>query len=276
MIVESNFIELESLLSSIINDEDELRNLKQQFDSALPFQHLIIENLFRQDYLALISDLIQINPEYEMKTVKGLDEETWRSKGSQRLPPAVKAYFNLVNSEAFISFLTRITGIENIIVDANLKGGGLHETRRGGHFGIHRDFDFHADNMLSNSLAVLTYLNRDWKEEYGGALELWNKNECVKKVYPHFGTTIILIHSDISFHGHPNGLNCPDFISRKSLASRYYTNQFAPYVKHARRSSTFLERDKRYFDKPKFKHGIRMAIPPFFWNIMPRRLKNLV
>ena len=51
---------------------------------------------------------------------------------------------------------------------------------------------------------VLVYLNRDWKEEYGGALELWSKDKsrCVRQILPVFNRTVIFTITDWAFHGH--------------------------------------------------------------------------
>ena len=43
------------------------------------------------------------------------------------LPPAVQDYFNVVYSGPFIRLLSRITGIEDLIPDPALYGGGMHE-----------------------------------------------------------------------------------------------------------------------------------------------------
>ena len=58
---------------------------------------------------------------------------------------------------------------------------------------------------------VLIYLNKNWKDSYGGHLELWNKNmlKCEKKISPTFNTMVIFSTTDFSNHGHPDPLNPP-------------------------------------------------------------------
>ena len=62
--------------------------------------------------------------------------------------------------------------------------------------------------------------------EYGGDLELWDKNmkKGVKKIAPLFNTMALFSTTDFSYHGHPNPLTCPKDRSRKSLALYYYSN----------------------------------------------------
>ena len=73
---------------------------------------------------------------------------------------------------------------------------------------------------------MLLYLNKNWKDSYGGFLELWDKNmkQCFRKIKPEFNTMVIFNTNDFSNHGHPNRLNTPLDISRKSIATYYFSN----------------------------------------------------
>src|SRR5262249_31002155 len=137
--------------------------------------------------------------------VSGRHESTFRSKRPTDLGPAAQIYFNLVNSNAFVSYLSNISGIPDLITDHTLLGGGLHETRQEGRFAVHRDFNLHHETMLANTLVFLTYLNRDWRPEYGGTLELWDHERMEKavEIAPVFGRSVLFRHSNRSFHGHP-------------------------------------------------------------------------
>lgn len=73
---------------------------------------------------------------------------------------------------------------------------------------------------------MIVYLNRHWKEEYGGNLELWNREmtRCERRVLPIFNRCVIFNTTDFSYHGHPEPLTCPEGMTRKSLALYYYSN----------------------------------------------------
>jgi hypothetical protein len=91
---------------------------------------------------------------------------------------------------------------------------------------IHADFNKHPKTKLDRRINILIYLNKEWKEEYGGHFELWNKDmtSCERKIKPDFNTLAIFSTSDFSYHGHPNPLLCPETMSRKSIALYYYSN----------------------------------------------------
>ena len=46
----------------------------------------------------------------------------------------------------------------------------------------------------------------------------------VKKLSPKFNNIVVFNTNDYSFHGHPDPLNCPENISRKSFPLYYYSN----------------------------------------------------
>ena len=129
------------------------------------------------------------------------------------------------NSSKFIKFLEQMTGIENLIPDPHYIGGGLHQIINGGLLKLHADFNFNANLKLHRRINVILYLNKDWKPEYGGQLELWDKDvtKCHYSFDPHFNRMVIFNTTDGAIHGHPTPLNVPEGVTRKSLALYYYT-----------------------------------------------------
>jgi hypothetical protein len=73
-------------------------------------------------------------------------------------------------------------------------------------------------------------LNKSWKEQYGGHLELWDKEmlECKKKILPTFNKMVIFSTNDFSNHGHPDPVACPHNQSRKSIALYYFSEGRPP------------------------------------------------
>jgi Rps23 Pro-64 3,4-dihydroxylase Tpa1-like proline 4-hydroxylase len=134
-------------------------------------------------------------------------------------------FFHFLNSAPFLEFIGGVCGITGILGDPYFEGGGFHETMMGGKLGIHRDFRIQKRLALLRRLNFILYLNEDWKTEFGGELELWNRDmSCrVKKVAPIVNRCVIFATDDRSFHGHPEPLNCPPNRSRRSVAAYYYT-----------------------------------------------------
>jgi hypothetical protein len=83
----------------------------------------------------------------------------------------------------------------------------------------------HSVTRNHRRLNAILYLNKNWKEEYAGFLELWDMQRKVRiaNIAPLFNRLVIFETNEISYHGHPVPLNTPDGMSRKSLAVYYYT-----------------------------------------------------
>ncbi|SNS70405.1 Proline 4-hydroxylase (includes Rps23 Pro-64 3,4-dihydroxylase Tpa1), contains SM-20 domain [Sphingomonas laterariae] len=130
-----------------------------------------------------------------------------------------------LNSDAFIRFVEAISGIKGLIPDPYYLGGGLHEIRTGGHLSVHADFNIHGRMQVERRLNLLIYLNEDWPEEYGGNLELWDKEMKARQhsVAPLLGRAVLFNTALDSFHGHPEPLACPPDRARRSIALYYYT-----------------------------------------------------
>lgn len=236
-------IQLDKIMSTELEDADAVAMRAMSFQSATPFEHCVIDNLFDHDLLSLINDEFDLANEWRRNN--NSYESTYRSPLAARLGPATKTYFQCASDQAFVTYLERISGISGLIPDPMLAGGGLHETRAGGLFKVHRDFNLNSHNSLTNTLVMITYLNEDWSDDYGGALELWDKDGCVAKVQPEFGRTVIFRHSDRSFHGHPTPLTPPPGRTRRSITCYYYTNPLHDELASFRHSTQYLSSDGR-------------------------------
>jgi Rps23 Pro-64 3,4-dihydroxylase Tpa1-like proline 4-hydroxylase len=208
-------------------DETECRalgqSLAEQYRNADPFPHIVIDDFLEADLLrGVLGDF----PSSEGKQFFDRAQERlkFQYQPGEVSSALVRNLFAELNGRAFIGFLQKLTGIDGLIPDPYFEGGGLHETKRGGHLGVHADFNIHDRLKLERRLNLLIYLNEDWDESYGGQLELWNKDmsECAARIKPIFGRAVIFSTALDSFHGHPEPLNCPPERSRRSIATYYY------------------------------------------------------
>tara|TARA_B100001093_G_scaffold511341_1_gene579013 strand:+ start:2057 stop:2875 length:819 start_codon:yes stop_codon:yes gene_type:complete len=201
---------------------------KKNFLNAKPFPFIQFDQFFNDDYLDEILNFFpkmdDINYDHNFKNKT---EVKLAINSPEKIPNKINILIEHLNSYPFLNFLQNLTGIkEKLIPDPYLFGGGLHEIRRGGYLKIHSDFNIHPQLKLNRRLNLLLYLNKNWKEDWGGFLELWDKDmkSCSVKVSPTFNKMVIFKTTDFSFHGHPEPLMCPENISRKSIALYYYTN----------------------------------------------------
>lgn len=130
-----------------------------------------------------------------------------------------------LNSADFMAFLQQLTGIDYLLPDPYLFGGGIHETRAGGYLLLHADFNKQKELGLDRRLNIIIYLNEAWQDGYGGLLQLWHRDQsaCSKAVRPLAGRAVIFATESDTWHGHPEPLTTPDGVTRKSIALYYYS-----------------------------------------------------
>src|SRR5438270_1815375 len=161
------------------------RSLAEEYQTASPFPHVVIDDFLPAD---LLRQVLADFPSTEGEAFFDRDQERFKFQLSpnESKSAVVRNLFAELNGEAFVAFLEEMTGIAGLIPDPHFVGGGLHETKTGGHLGIHADFNIHEELKLERKLNLLIYLNEDWPEEFGGALELWDRSmkACEKKVAP--------------------------------------------------------------------------------------------
>lgn len=204
-----------------------LGNHAEAFASARPFKHMVIDGLFRVDMLRAVA--AEYYPPEDPRWNRFKDKSREVKLGMNRegdLPARVRELTRELNSEPFLRKLTELTGIEGLIPDPYLEGGGMHQIVRGGKLAIHADFNRQQYMQLDRRLNVLVYLNEDWDEAWGGKLELWDREmkACEAAIAPHFNRMVVFLTDDYSYHGHPDPLDCPPDRTRKSVAMYYYTN----------------------------------------------------
>jgi len=208
--------------------ESDLDRYKEAFDTASPFRHVIIEDFFEPDVARAVEagfHLALAHKDHEApKAHKDVLHKTGTPKWDVMTPAQVSA-LEAVNSSRFTAYLEKLTGISSVHADPDLTGGGLHSSKRGGYLNVHTDFNFHPKTGLHRRLNLIVYVNQEWSEDWGGALELWNQTvtRCEAKFFPKFNRAILFETSEISFHGHPVPMTCPEDVTRKSIALYYYS-----------------------------------------------------
>ena len=242
------------------------RTLAEQYRAAQPFPHIAIDDFLDPDILRTV---IRDFPSSENKDYfdRGQERLKFQYQPHEVSSGLVRNLFAELNNQAFLGFLEELTGIKGLIPDPYFEGGGLHETKPGGHLGVHADFNVHERLGLERRLNLLIYLNEDWGDEYGGQLELWNKDmsDCAVRVKPVFGRAVIFNTALDSFHGHPDPLSCPSDRSRRSIATYYYTAAEEGIALLPKRTTNFRPRPGRA-DEPDWQvrrhHFVNDWVPP--------------
>ena len=211
------------------------KQLSTQYHKAKPFPHIVIDKFLPETILDSVLDEFNKNENWWYDKVKWTEPYQvnkfywpYDIETANNMPndlPTISALVNYLNSPVMLKYLEELTGIDNLISDELLMGGGLHKITSGGKLGIHKDYNVHPVKKIYRRLNLLIYLNKDWKQEWEGNLELWDKDHTKLEVSvePLFNRAVIFTISEDSLHGHPVPLNTPENLSRNSIALYYFT-----------------------------------------------------
>jgi Rps23 Pro-64 3,4-dihydroxylase Tpa1-like proline 4-hydroxylase len=204
----------------------QLGNLRRQFREAQPYPHVHIKEFLDP---ALAGEMATEFPDMATDAWTRYKHQNENKLGLAKrslFPALLGEVVDELNSEAFAQWLSQLTGIPGLVSDDMLEGGGLHQSGTGGFLNVHTDFsNHHYHKDWRRQVNLILYLNPGWDEQWGGALELWDREmrQCVVRVPPLFNEALIFRTDEISYHGFPDPLRCPEGESRKSLALYYYT-----------------------------------------------------
>lgn len=176
-----------------------------------PFPHTVIDNFISPSLVE------QVNRDWPQEWLKedGKGQRKWSTRD---LPASARTIVDAID----VRGVEEATGIRELFIDRELFGGGLHCIPRGGFLKMHVDFNQHPKGW-HRRVNMLVYLNEHWQDDWGGHLELGLRK--TKKIAPLGGRCVIFETNDQTWHGHPEPLNCPGEVQRRSLALYFYTKQ---------------------------------------------------
>ena len=243
---------------------DKIIELNSKFMNAEPFEHIIIPNFLNDEYAEEIYNNfpcdIKNNMWYEYKNPI---EYKYANDKISNMPLCIKKIFNLLSCRDIIENISKLSGIENLEYDPYLHGAGLHIHPTGGKLDMHLDYEKHPFLDKERRLNIILYMSKDWKEEWNGETQLWDKNmeKCIVKSPVKFNTAIIFKTNEISWHGLPEPICCTENVLRKSLAYYYISplcskkseNKIGNDGSGFRTKATFTKRPNDPYDELKEK-----------------------
>ena len=271
-----------TVMDALLNDAFLMRLLAlaqekaDEYKNNKPFPHIYLDNFLPLD---AAEAALREFPEPKQLTWSEFDNHQEKKLAFdvvEKLPAPVRDVLYFLNSRPMLQFLEVLTGIQNLIPDPYYVGGGLHQIKPGGKLEIHADFNRHTKMNLDRRLNVLIYLNKDWKEEYGGHFELWNREmtRAEQKILPLFNRCALFSTTSFSYHGHPNPLTCPPGRTRKSIATYYYSNGRPEDEVSETHSTLFQHRPGAKEPEPSaIKSALRAITPPIVTDAIKRLIR---
>jgi Rps23 Pro-64 3,4-dihydroxylase Tpa1-like proline 4-hydroxylase len=207
----------------------DLDALRDRFRSAAPFPYVVIENFLDPEAARQVAACY---PTFDLALRQGFafnfvnEQRKVQISDVAKFPDPVRRLNEAISSPKFLSDLEYVTGVPRLLADDKLAGGGMHLTGSGGRLDVHVDFNRIEEQQLFRRLNILLYLNPEWKEEWGGQIELWDASVkvCHQSSLPVLNRCLIFQTSDISYHG-VRPVTAPPDVVRRSFAAYYYTRE---------------------------------------------------
>jgi Rps23 Pro-64 3,4-dihydroxylase Tpa1-like proline 4-hydroxylase len=213
--------------------------IKNDYNSAVPFPFVVIPNFFKAD---VAEQIYSCFPKTEGTDANQFIKDGWcvydnpiEGKLAMNNFEAINKHgailtkiWDMLESDEFVTIISDVAGIENLEKDPHRHGAGLHSHPPNGRLDMHLDYSIHPITGKERRVNLLIYMNKDWQDDWNGNLELWKGDKSamtnvspVQSISPNFNQAVLFRTSDISWHGMPEPVKCPEGECRKSIAIYY-------------------------------------------------------
>jgi Rps23 Pro-64 3,4-dihydroxylase Tpa1-like proline 4-hydroxylase len=205
---------------------------RERFLTAQPFKHVMIEDFFEAEFAeALLAEF----PSFDKKlSINESGHVSGKAVNTdiRTISPAYQRLYEELGSSAFLDFVSRLSGIPDLLLDPKMFGGGTHENLHGQDLDPHVDFNYDEARQLHRRLNLIVYMNPEWRSEWGGALEIHSNprrpdENQIHSFEPLFNRCVMFETNEYSWHGFPK-IDQPEdkrHLSRKSISIYLYTKE---------------------------------------------------
>lgn len=216
----SNRTELATLIADKITSEKE--SIKKQYKlSKNTIGYFYIDNLLPEEIALEINTLFP--SKHKMTLKKSLRENKYIAAQMDNYHPLLEEIIFAFQDERVVKSIKDICEIDDIHPDEHLYAGGLSSMNKNQFLNPHLDNSHDKDRDKWRVLNLLYYVTPNWKDDYGGHLELWPngvKNEPIT-LHSRFNRLAVMATHQTSWHSvSPVIANA----SRNCVSNYYFSN----------------------------------------------------
>ena len=201
------------------------------FRDAQPFKHVVIEGFLDPSVSRrMLDEFPSFEDRYALNEMGKVGGKAVRMD-VRDVSDTYLLIDRYLQTREFLDYVSTVTRIPDLLYDPDYVGGGTHENRDGQGLEQHVDFNFHPGTRWHRRLNLIVYLNPEWDDAWGGALELqtdpWKGDTRGPRIAPLFNRAVIFETTEKSWHGFSQ-ITLPaerKSLSRKSFAIYLYTRE---------------------------------------------------
>jgi len=221
--------------------------LARNFQVRDPFRHVVIDDFLEPAFAAkLLAEFPEFDPGRAINEAGEVGGKAVHER-IRALGPSYARLDEIIQGRDFLDFVSRITGIPDLIYDPQYFGGGTHDNRDGQGLDAHVDFNRHPVTHSHRRLNLIVYLNPGWQPEWGGVLELHSDprapDDRIARVVPVFNRAVIFETTEHSWHGFSRIALPPAHSgeARRSVALYFYSAERPPEELAATHSTVYVD-----------------------------------
>ena len=219
---------------------DDPGGLKERYIQAHPFEHVVINNFFTDEFAEKLYENLPDPDDTWWAYDNPFEQKFLKTEFDSDV---VRELFKTLNSTDFARVMSQVTGIGDLEPDPHLHSAGVHAYPRNGKIDIHLDYTIHPKSGRERRVSLMIYMTKDWKPEYKGRLELWDRDikTCTPVECSMWNTGIVFKTSEDAYHA-VESVMCPKGTFRKVIGLYYLTEPRLETLERPRYSAELFPR----------------------------------
>lgn len=185
-------------------------------------RHFIIDDLLPEELCLAISE--QFPQDFSNCIQRSSFRERKKTLAKvYKAGPLVEASIYAFQHHSVVNAIEEITGIYNLYADPYLYAGGISMMSKNDFLNPHIDNSHNADKSLYRRLNLLYYTATNWREDFGGNLELWDRKvKHSKSITPIANRLVVMETNRHSWHSvSPIKMS----VTRQCVSNYYFSEQ---------------------------------------------------
>ena len=263
----------------IINQKyDNLEIYENDFKSAKPFPHIILDNFLDEFFFQNLNvDKIKTNKQKGLLFNTEIETNKWTSKNVE-LDEDISKIVNELYTTDFIKNLGNLSKIKDLFSTnvGNTALANYHEMYESGFLGTHVDHSSEPNTGLPHVLNIILYLSKNWDKSWGGSTMLANKNGTkIEKTIDYIpNRAVIFLHTPFTFHGVTKIQN--NLTKRSTIYVDYYSQNKNPYAHLDLQFKNVWFKHPTTFILPKFKDYFPKKNRVYLKKMLKHKIKSLI